>query len=306
MRYLTHPYIEFLPEPGAVPAIQIDIDPVRIGLRYDVDVGLVGDSKRTIEGLLPLLKRNENRAFLEEAQEGMEDWWELMRERSTRTDMPMKPQVVAWELGKRLRDDAIVCCDSGTIATWWARQIKARRGQMHTVSGTLATMACGLPYANAAQWAYPDRQVVAFVGDGGFTMLMGEMATAVKYDLPIKVIVIKNNVLGQIKWEQMVFLGNPQYGVELKPIDFAKFAEAVGATGFTIEDPTKCGDILERALNTPGPVVVEAVVDPLEPPMPPEVDAAQALQLAESLAKGQPRALEIAGTILEDRIKSLT
>ncbi|MDX1662578.1 MAG: thiamine pyrophosphate-binding protein [Candidatus Promineifilaceae bacterium] len=302
----SFPYIEYLPEPGAVPAVQIDINPVRIGLRYDVEVGLVGDSKRTIAALLPLLNRNENRAFLEDAQEGMEEWWELMRERSTRSDMPMKPQVVAWELGKRLRDDAIVCCDSGTIATWWARQIKARRGQMHTLSGTLATMACGLPYANAAQWAYPDRQVIAFVGDGGFTMLMGEMATAVKYDLPIKVVIIKNNVLGQIKWEQMVFLGNPQYGVELKPIDFAKFAEAVGATGFTIEDPAECGDILQRALNTPGPVVVEAVVDPLEPPMPPEVDATQALHFAESLAKGQPRALDIAGTILEDRIKSLT
>ena len=268
--------------------------------------GTEGYAYHLIDALLPLLNRNENRSFLEEAQERMEDWWELMRERSTRMDMPMKPQVVAWELGKRLRDDAIVCCDSGTIATWWARQIKARRGQMHTLSGTLATMACGLPYANAAQWAYPDRQVIAFVGDGGFTMLMGELATAVKYDLPIKVVIIKNNVLGQIKWEQMVFLGNPEYGVELKPIDFATFAEAVGATGFTVEDPSECGAILEQALNTPGPVVVEAVVDPLEPPMPAEVDATQALHFAESLVKGQPKALEIAGTILEDRIKSLT
>ena len=123
----------------------------------------------------------------------------------------MKPQVLAWELGKRLTNTAIVSCDSGTITTWWARQIPVKRGQMHSVSGMLASMACGLPYAIAAQIAYPERQSVALVGDGGFTMLMGEFATAVKYQLPVKIIVVKNNVLGQIKWEQMVFLGNPEY-----------------------------------------------------------------------------------------------
>src|SRR3954454_6499442 len=167
-----------------------------------------------------------------------------MEERATRADKPMKPQVVAWELGKRLRDDAIVSCDSGTIATWFARQIKARRGQMYSLSGTLATMANGLPYTIAAQLAYPDRQCVAFVGDGGFSMLMAEFVTAVKYQLPIKVVVMKNNSLGQIKWEQMVFLGNPEYGCELAPIDFAVFARACGGAGFTIEDPANCGQIL--------------------------------------------------------------
>jgi hypothetical protein len=121
----------------------------------------------------------------------------------------MKPQVVAWELGKHLSDDAIVACDSGTVATWFARQIKARRDQMFSLSGTLASMANGLPYAIAAQLAYPQRQVVAFVGDGGFSMLMGELATAVKYRLPIKIVIVKNNSLGQIRWEQMAFLGNP-------------------------------------------------------------------------------------------------
>ena len=168
-----------------------------------------------------------DRSFLETAQDGMKAWRSLMEERGTRPDRPMKPQVLAWELGKRLTNTAIVSSDSGTITTWWARQIPAKRGQMFSVSGTLASMACGLSYAIAAQVAYPDRQSVALVGDGGFTMLMGEFATAVKYQLPIKIIVVKNNTLGQIKWEQMVFLGNPEYGCELQPIDFAAFARAL-------------------------------------------------------------------------------
>src|SRR5687768_11935948 len=183
-----------------------------------------------------------------------------METRGTRDDKPMKPQVVAWELGKRLTDDAIVSCDSGTITTWFARQIKARRGQMFSLSGTLASMANALPYTIAAQIAYPERQCVAFVGDGAFTMLMGELVTAVKYNLPIKIIVIKNNTLGMIKWEQMVFLGNPEYGCELQPIDFAAVARACGATGITIEDPARCGEQLDEALRMSGPVVIEAVV----------------------------------------------
>ena len=199
----------------------------------------------------------------------------------------MKPQVVAHELGKRLRDDAIVSCDSGTITTWCARHIPAKRGQMYSCSGTLATMACGLPYAIAAQIAHPGRQCVAFVGDGGFSMLMAELATAVKYKLPIVVVIIKNNTLGQIKWEQMVFLGNPEYGVDLQPIDFVKFAEACGATGFRIDDPKQCGAILDQALAlNSGPVVIEAVVDPFEAPMPPKVTFDQAAKFAESLFAG--------------------
>lgn len=301
----SFPYIEFLPKPGAARGVQIDIDPVRIGLRYPVEVGLVGDSRRTLQALLPLLERNEDRSFLKKAQEGMEEWWQLMEERGTRPDKPMKPQVVAWELGKRLRSDAIVSSDSGTIATWWARQIPAKRGQLHSLSGMLASMANGLPYTIAAQVAYPDRQCVAFIGDGGFSMLMAEFATAVKYDLPIKVVIIKNNTLGQIKWEQMVFLGNPEYGVELQPIDFAAFARACGGSGFTIEDPADCGDILDEALNTPGPVVVEAVVDPYEPPLPAKITRDQATKFAQSLARGQPERMKIATTIAEDVVREL-
>ncbi|MCE7984368.1 MAG: pyruvate oxidase [Caldilinea sp. CFX5] len=301
----SFPYIEFYPKPEQARAVQIDLDPMRIGLRYPVEVGLVGDSRQTLLHLLPLLQRQEKRSFLEQAQKGMKAWWQTMAERGTREDKPMKPQVVAHELGKRLRNDAIVSCDSGTITTWWARHVPVKRGQMHSLSGNLASMANGLPYALAAQIAYPNRQCVAFIGDGGFSMLMADFSTAVKYKLPIKVVIIKNNTLGQIKWEQMVFLGNPEYGVTLEPIDFAAFAHACGGVGFTIEDPAQCGAILDQALNTPGPVIIEAVVDPYEPPMPAKIKPNQALKFAESLAKGQPNRLKIAGTVFEDKVREL-
>ena len=233
----SFPYIEYLPKPDQAKGVQIDINPMRIGLRYPVEVGLVGDSQDVLQNLIPLLKKKEDRSFLQKAQEGMKDWWEVVETRATRMDKPMKPQVVAWELGKRLREDAIVSCDSGTIATWFAREIPVKRGQMHSLSGTLATMAPGLPYTLAAQLAYPERQCIAFVGDGGFSMLMADFATAVKYQLPIKIVIIKNNTLGQIKWEQMVFLGNPEYGVDLSPIDFAAFAHACGGIGYSVDDP---------------------------------------------------------------------
>lgn len=301
----SFPYIEFLPKPGQARGVQIELDPKRIGLRYPVEVGLVGDSRNTLRELIPLLKRKENRSFLESAQKGMKDWWEVMEKRATRQDKPMKPQVVAWELGKQLRDDAIVSCDSGTIATWWARQIVAKRGQQHTLSGTLATMAPGLPYTIAAQVAYPERQCVAFVGDGGFSMLMADFVTAVKYKLPIKVVIIKNNTLGQIKWEQMVFLGNPEYGVELQPIDFAEFAHACGGIGFTVEDPAECADTLKEFLNAPGPAILQAVVDPFEPPLPAKVKAEQALHFAESLARGEPNRSKIALTVASDKVHEM-
>jgi pyruvate dehydrogenase (quinone) len=301
----SFPYIEFLPQPGQARGVQIDLNPTRIGLRYPVEVGLVGDSRLTLKQLLPMLKRNEDRSFLKKAQDGMVEWWKLMEERGTRTDMPMKPQVVAWELGKRLAPNAIVSSDSGTIATWFARQMRVRRGQMYSLSGTLASMANGLPYTVAAQIAYPERQCIGFVGDGGFSMLMAEFATAVRYKLPIKIIVIKNNSLGMIKWEQMVFLGNPEYGCELQPIDFAAFARACGGAGFTIGEPASCGAILEQALAIPGPVVVEAVVDPFVPPLPAKITFDQATKFAESLARGEPNRAKIAWTVLSDKVREL-
>jgi pyruvate dehydrogenase (quinone) len=301
----SFPYIEFFPKPGQARGVQIDLDPLRIGLRYPVEVGLIGDSQATLRELLPLLRRNENRGFLEQAQKAMKEWWKEMDQQSSRQDKPMKPQVVAWELGKRLHDDAIVSCDSGTITSWFARHIPVKRGQMHSLSGTLASMANGLPYTIAAQIAHPRRQCVGFVGDGGFTMLMGEFATAVKYDLPIKIVVIKNNTLGQIKWEQMVFLGNPEYECELHPIDFAAFARTCGGNGYTIDDPALCGDALDEALAQPGPAIIEAVVDPFEPPTPPKITAKQAAHFAEALIKGTPHGGKIALTVLADKVKEM-
>jgi pyruvate dehydrogenase (quinone) len=301
----SFPYIEFYPKYDQARGIQIDVDPQRIGLRFPVEVGLVGGVRQTLAELLPVLDYKEDRGFLESAQKSMKHWLDLMEERSTRQDKPMKPQVVAHELGKRLSDRAIVVSDSGTNTTWWARHIMAKRGQMHSCSGTLATMACGLPYAIGAAVAHPDREVIAFVGDGGFSMLMADFVTAVKYNLPIKVVIVKNNTLGQIKWEQMVFLGNPEYGCELQPIDFVGFAKACGGSGFHIEDPADCGRILDEALATPGPVVIEAVVDPFEPPLPAKIELSQATNFAKSLLRGEPNREKIALTALSDKVREL-
>lgn len=292
----SFPYIEFYPTPGDAKCIQIELDRSRIGLRYPVDVALNGDSRTILSSLIPKVLKKENRHFLESAQRGMDDWRKDMIKMATREEMPMKPQVAAWELGKRLPENAIVSCDSGTNTTWWARHIPAKRGQMHTVSGTLASMACGMPYAIAAAVAFPDRLSVAFVGDGGFTMLMSEFITCVKYQLNIKIVIVKNNSLGLIKWEQMVFLGNPEFACDLQPIDFAKFAEACGARGYTINRPEECASIYDEALSYKGPVLIEAVVDPNEPPMPAKITVAQAMHFAESLARGEPDRLNIAIT----------
>ena len=299
------PYMEFYPKPGKAKTIQIDIDPARIGLRHSVDVGLVGDCRSVLRLLLPLVERKEKRSFLETAQVNMKKWNKLMEERGTRTDMPMKPQVVTWQLNKLLNDDAIVSSDSGTIATWTARYIEMRGTMQFSLSGSLATMANGLPYSIGAAVAYPGRQVVCVVGDGGFTMLMGEIATLVKYKLPVKVIVIKNNVLGEIKWEQMVMDGNPEFGVELQPIDFAGYAKNCGAAGFTIEEPGQAEAVLRAALAHPGPAVIEAVVDPNEPPMPGKISTKMALHFAEALAKGERNRWDIIKTVLKDKVREV-
>ncbi len=301
----SFPYIEYYPKPGQVQAVQIDADPKRIGLRYPVEIGLVGDSAKVLQALLRRLDYREDRSFLEEAQSGMQAWNKLMVERGTRADKPMKPEVVAHELNKLLADDAIVSTDSGTITTWIARHLMIRGNMLFSCSGNLATMACGLPYAIAAAVAYPGRQVVAFIGDGGLTMLMGELATCVKYGLDVKIVVIKNNSLGQIKWEQMVFLGNPEYVCDLQPIDFAVVARGFGVTSFSVDDPKQCGAVLREALHTPGPVLVEAVVDPHEPPMPPKATLKQMSHLAESLVRGTPAAGKIALTVASDTVREI-
>ena len=300
----SFPYTEFLPEPGSIKCVQIDIDPQRISLRHPADVGLVGDAKNTIRALLPLLEKH-GRKFLEKAQRAKAEWQKLMEERGTRLDKPMKPQVVGWELGKRIPANAIVTSDSGTITTWWARYVPALRGQKHSCSGNLATMACGLPYAIAAAIAYPDRPVFCIIGDGGLSMLLGELITVAAYKLNIKIIVIKNNTLGQIKWEQMVFLGNPEYGCDLFPADFVTIARGCGIDAIQIEDPATCGALLDSVIPRTGPVLIEAVVDEFTPPMPAKIKASQAIKLAEALVRGEPNSLKIAITNAHDKIREL-
>ncbi len=301
----SFPYIEFYPKPGSARVVQIDHDPQRIGLRSPIECPLVGDSSKVLDALLPLLQTRKDRSFLETAQKSMAEWRDILKMRGTRTDTPMKPQVVAYELNQLLEDNAIIATDSGTITTWAARYLSIRDGMKFSCSGNLATMACGVPYAIAAAVAYPERQVICFIGDGGLTMLLGELATIKKYGLNVKVVVIKNNVLGQIKWEQMVFLGNPEYVCELEPIDFVTVARGFGLQSHRIDEPSKCAETLRSALATPGPVLIEAVVDPNEPPLPPRIEAKQALHFAEALAKGTPNAGSIALTVLSDKVREL-
>jgi pyruvate dehydrogenase (quinone) len=301
----SFPYLEFYPKPGQAKTVQIDIDSARVGLRSPVDIGLVGDCKDVLRELLPFIQHKEDRSFLTEAQERMRKWQELLEERGTCTDVPMKPQAVVYHLNKLLNHDAIVATDSGTITTWAARYIQIRDQMQFSVSGTLASMANGLPYSIGAAVAYPGRQVVCIIGDGGFTMLMGEMATLVKYNLPVKVIIIKNNVLGMIKWEQIAFEGNPQFGVELQPIDFAAFAKACGAAGYTIEKPEEAVAVLRDALAHPGPAVIEAVVDPTEPPMPGKITTAQAWHFVEALVRGQEDRWDILKTIAKNTVREV-
>ncbi|HEX2528913.1 MAG TPA: thiamine pyrophosphate-dependent enzyme [Geminicoccus sp.] len=301
----TFPYIEYYPKPGQARGVQIDRDPTRIGLRFPVEVGLAGDARAALELLNARLARKDDRSFLEQAQAGMAEWRELLRSSVERPGAPMKPGRIARDLGDRLADDAIVAWDSGHNTGLLARYVEARPGQEFFGSGLLATMACGIPYAVAAALAFPGRQVVAFVGDGGLAMLLGELATVVRYRLPIKIVVVKNNTLGQIKWEQMQFLGNPEYECDLTPIDFAKVAEGFGIRSFRVEDPDACGLTLDEALAHPGPALVEAVIDPNEPFLPPKRRENYVKNLEKALEAGTPGREELQKALAEEPSRSL-
>jgi pyruvate dehydrogenase (quinone) len=284
----TFPYIEYYPKPGQARGVQIDIDPTRIGLRFPVEVGLVADARAALEMLNAKLERKTDRSFLVWAEDAKLAWRDLLMNAMNDDTEPMKPGRVARDLSERLTSDAIVTWDSGHNTGVCARYIEARARQTFVGSGMMASMGCGLPYAIAAALAFPDRQVVAFVGDGGFSMLLGELATVARYRLPIKIIVIKNNTLGQIKWEQMMFLGNPEYECDLQPIDFVKVAEAFGLNGYHLVDPKKCAETLDAALGESGPAIIEAVVDPNEPLLPPKRIEKYAKNLEHALQADAP------------------
>lgn len=295
-------YYDFWPKPGQAVAVQIDDREDRIGLRYPVDVGLVGDAKATLAELEGLLERNEDRAFLERAQGNMRDWWGLMEKQGTDASTPMKPQVVTHHLQRLLADDAIVCGDAGTVTIWQGR-MKLRRGQSFSFSGTNCSMAAAVQYAMGAQMAYPDRQVVAFVGDGALSMLMGDLATLAQHRLPVKVVVINNFSINLILWEQMAFLGNPEWACDLSEVDFAKVAEGCGLRGIRVTGPGDCEAALREALAHDGPALVDCVVDPEETPFGETLKPAQAKHLADALAKGTPGAREKVRLLLqEDRV----
>lgn len=301
----SFPYIEFLPKPGQAKCVQIDVDPARIGLRYPADVGLVGDCKRVLEALVPLVQRKADRSFLEAAQKGVAEWNKLLTEQASRMDRPLKPQVVAERVNGLLPDDAIVVADCGTVTTWAARYVRIRGEMMFSCTGLLATMANAVPYAIGAAFAHPGRPIVCLSGDGGFSMLMAEVATLARYKLPVKVVIFKNNTLGQIKWEQMVFEGNPEFGVDLHPIDFAAVARACGAAGFAVDDPERVEGVLREAFAVEGPAVVEATVDANEPPMPGHATLEQAYHFAKALVRGEKYRKDIIKTVLENVVREV-
>jgi pyruvate dehydrogenase (quinone)/pyruvate oxidase len=314
----SFPYIEYLPRPGQAIGIQIDIKAEKIGLRYPVEIGLIGDTKQVLSDLIPLLydRRSEeynndtSKEFLRSKQDDMKKWNDILVEQSSRGDEPIKPQVIAAAVSNELDDNAIISVDSGINTCWAARFLKIKNGMKFSGSGTLATMGCGVPYAIAAKIAYPDRQSVAFVGDGGFTMLMSEFATAVQYHLPIKVIILNNKILGMIRWEQMAFLGNPEYGIEFSQIDFVKIAEACGGKGYSITKIKEVEPVIHDAMKEDDvPVIVDAHVDPFEAPLPPKISMEFVSNIAKAFAKGQPYAKEIGLTLsinqLHEKLRNL-
>lgn len=289
----TFPYNEYYPKPDrGVRAVQVDRDAQRIGLRYPVEVGLVGDGAATLEALNARLAPKADRAFLQATQREAARWRDLLArtvaEGARRT--PMHPAVPVAALAGRLPPDAVVVTDSGHNTGLAARYLPLGPGHDFLVSGLLASMACGLPYAIAAALACPGRRVVAVVGDGGLAMQLGEFSTAASLRLPVTLLVINNGTLGQIKWEQMLFLGNPEFACAQAPIDFAAAAEAMGGRGFRVEEAGALGAALDAALALEGPAIVDVVVDPDEPLLPAVVSETYARNLGKALRAGTPGA----------------
>jgi pyruvate dehydrogenase (quinone) len=299
------PYTKHLPGPDQVRTVQVDVDPVRAGNRMPTEIPLVGDARETLQALAPLLQAKADRGFLERAQDGMDRWRADLAALEDGDRDPIQPQYLMRVIDRHAADDAILAADSGTIATWAARHFDIRGRRQFYLSGNLATMAPGLPYTIAAQWAHPGRQCIAFVGDGGFAMLMAELDTACRYELPIKVVVNNNGALGQILWEQMV-LGYPEFGVRFsRPMRFAPYASSCGALGIEVEKASEVEEAVRAALAHPGPALVDVMVNPDEPPMPGKVSYDQAKGFAQAFLRGQPHRATIASTLFRDKLDQL-
>jgi pyruvate dehydrogenase (quinone) len=290
----SFPYSEFLPEEGKARGVQIDLDGRMLGIRYPTEVNLVGDSAETLRALLPQLQRKEDRAWREKVEEAVADWWGVLEERAMNDAHPINPQRVFWELSSRLPDDCILSADSGSVANWFARDLKLRRGMMASLSGNLATMGCGVPYAIAAKFAHPDRVAIALVGDGAMQMNgLNELITVAKYwqrwsDPRLLVLVLNNGDLNQVTWEQRVMEGDPKYEASqnVPAFDYARFAEALGLKGVRVETPDAIGTAWEEALAADRPCVLDVVTDPEVPPLPPHITFEQAKMFALAVAKG--------------------
>jgi pyruvate dehydrogenase (quinone) len=294
----SFPYSEFLPEEGAAKGVQIDIDGRMIGIRYPMDVQLVGDSKLALQALIPHLRRKEDRGWRQKIEDGVAKWWRLMEDRAMQDADPLNPQRVFFELSPRLPDGCIISADSGSSANWYARDIKLRKGMMGSLSGTLATMGPGVPYAIAAKFAHPDRVAIALVGDGAFQMNgMNELITISKYwhrweDPRLVVLVLHNDDLNQVTWEQRAMEGDPKFpgSQDLPDFPYARYAQLIGLEGIRVDKPDDVGAAWDEALAADRPCVVEAITDPEVPPLPPHITFEQAKHFMGALAGRDPGA----------------
>jgi len=305
----SFPYSEFLPKEGKARGVQIDINPKQVGIRYPMEVNLVGDAKLTLGALTPYLKRKTDRAWEERVAKNVSEWWRLMEDRAHLAADPINPQRVFWELSPRLPEKAILCADSGSAANWFARDLKIRRGMTATLSGSLATMGCAVPYAIGAKLAFPDRPVIALVGDGAMQMNgMNELLTIKKYwkewrDPRFVILVLHNDDLNQVTWEMRAMAGDTRYvaSQELPDFEYAAFADLVGLRGIKVDRPENLGAAWDEALASPIPVVLEAIVDPDVPPLPPHITLQQMQAFGMSLLKGE----EGEGGIVKQAIEHL-
>lgn len=291
----SFPYAEWLPDEGTVKGVEIDIDGRMIGIRYPMDAHVVGDAKETLKELLPLLRRKKDRKWRKEIESNIREWNRVLEKRSAQHfDGKINPQAVAHELSSRLPDGALVTADSGSGTNWWARHLKLRRGMQASLSGTLATMGPGVPYAIAARFAYPDRPVIALVGDGAFQMNgMNEMITVQRYakelagEAPFIFCIFNNRDLNQVTWEQRAMAGDPKFegSQHIPDFPYAKYAELAGLKGIYCDKPKKVGDAWDEALASDRPVVLEFVTDPDTAPIPPHIMAEQGKKAAKAMVR---------------------
>ena len=303
----SFPYSEFLPKPGSARGVQIDIDSKMLSMRYPMEVNLTGDSAETIRALIPLLERKTDKHWREKLEKEIKDWWNLMEARAMQGTKPINPQRVFWELSPRLPDNCILCADSGSSANWFARDLKLRRGMMASLSGTLATMGPGVPYAIGAKFAFPERVVIACVGDGAMLMNgINELISIAEYwpqwkDPRLVVMVLANRDLNQVTWEQRVMTGDPKFNAsqQVPAFPFAKYAEDLGIVGIKVEDPDEIGPAWDKAFAASRPVVLEMVTDPEVATLPPHITFKEAKNFLSSVPK-EPSAPAIVRDTVKD------